>query len=350
MVDYSSPILQSSDDDIECLFEGGDSPIRNEVEIPRGGAMKSSPLASKSADLKWLPWVLSICAVYIVALPWISFAIILDYLVLHRWRLTLPGLESTELLKVTMALHMAAGAVIMIFYPLQLIPWLRMHYISVHRWNGTACFTVTLLCVAAGLVFIAAKGKLVGGWNMTAAFAAAGMSMAACAIMSWRFARLRQFTRHRNWAIRAFSQIISPFLYRFWYNAVGLLGYRLPEPYEHGEGEVCREDDDVCTAYLRPFDALHCWTYWLFSLAIAECILFVLRKEEEEKEHTLISDPRKIKISIRSTTGYGAFSETVEPINNKPCRPFFITERCFFIGGVVSAIATLAIAAGSFTM
>lgn len=85
MVDYSSPILQSSDDDIECLFEGGDSPIRNEVEIPRGEAMKSSPLASKSADLKWLPWVLSICAVYIVALPWITLCCIAGASLFRAW-------------------------------------------------------------------------------------------------------------------------------------------------------------------------------------------------------------------------------------------------------------------------
>ena len=273
------------------------------------------PISSR-VPIWWLPWLVFFLMIYIFALFWVDYAILQRYLIDGDWNAALPGLGTTTLRKLTMGGHMTCGAVSLLLGPFQFVPFLRRkHFCGCHRWSGRVYIVCALLSSALGIIFIGLKGKLVGGWNMSLAFFCGGFTNAVVAYQTWKTAReaKRQvfvvveeddgdddyqhrlstlvpsttttasndihtshpsFVHHRNWGIRSYSQILSPMLYRYWYVALSLWDlYAVPVTPERGG--VCLEDD-TCPDYSRPFDALHCWTYWLFSLAVAEVLIYFL--------------------------------------------------------------------------
>lgn len=233
-------------------------------------------------------------ALYAFTLPWINFAILQRYfLQKDQWGDALPGLDTTPYRKFTMRGHMATGAICLILGPLQFIPQLRSFYPKIHRWSGRIYCSCAMLSCCFGLIFIALKGQLVGGWNMTVAFSCAGVTIGVLGFKAWQTARAAKvsasssagssttgtldFTAHRNWGIRSYSQILAPMLYRYWYICLQLFGlYRVPVPPRLGG--VCRNDIDICPDYLRIIDMMHCWTYWLTALGVAELIIYYLPK------------------------------------------------------------------------
>lgn len=149
---------------------------------------------------------------------------------------------------------------------------------------------------------------LVGGYNMGASFSFAGFCIAYFAYMTWKTAPTKNndnhhnennhnrytIEDHRNYAIRSFSQIIAPVLYRYWYSLLILLKmYRTPYMYNTNDGKnnlVC-DDRNVCHDFLRPFDAVYCWLYWISSWIVAEIIIACLPKHQQQQKqtHTMIS-------------------------------------------------------------
>ena len=121
-------------------------------------------------------------------------------------------------------LHMISGAVATVLAPLQVIGALRMRWPSLHRWGGRVLVGAALLTGVAGLVYILARGTI-GGWDMSLSFGIYGALMILCATQSYRFARLRVFSRHRRWALRLFVLAIGSWLYRLhyglWFMATG---------------------------------------------------------------------------------------------------------------------------------
>lgn len=265
------------------------NPSNNDTEVPSNDGDNVPLISPNNFDGRdasqtriWAtPWVLMLIALYMFAVPWVISNILLRYFLKPDWGTALPGLDSTPLRKVTMGGHMSMGAISLLIGPFQLIPWLRRRFPVMHRWAGRIYCSCAMLSSVFGLIFIALKGQLVGGWNMTAAFAAAGAAIGILAFKVWQTARLAKlssvpmdYTSHRNWAIRSYSQILAPMLYRYWYLAMDLFKMYTP-PLMPSTGLVCH-DDDVCPDYLRIIDMLHCWTYWLSSLAVAEVIIYFL--------------------------------------------------------------------------
>lgn len=231
------------------------------------------------------PWVIMLVALYAFAVPWVIYAILMRYFLKPEWNAALPGLDRTIWHKVTMGGHMACGAIAMLLGPIQFIPYFRRPFFAiVHRWSGRLYCTCAMLSSLLGLSFIALKGELVGGWNMTVAFSAAGATIGVLGFKVWQTARAakasapRDFTSHRNWGIRSYSQILAPMLYRYWYLCLYI--FKLYDPPDRlNMGLVCGSDD-VCPDYLRFLDKLHCWTYWMTSLAVAELIIYYLPEHE----------------------------------------------------------------------
>lgn len=96
------------------------------------------------------------------------------------------------------------------------------------------------------------------------------------------------YTVHRNWAIRSFSQVLAPMLYRYWYISMDVLGiYQGPMPLRLGG--VCNEDN-TCPDYMRWLDCIHCWTYWLSSLAIAELIIYNLPSDSSRSFQRIVGE------------------------------------------------------------
>eukprot|EP00934_Nitzschia_sp_Nitz4_P004750 Nitzschia sp. Nitz4//scaffold32_size149145//64408//65493//NITZ4_002880-RA/size149145-processed-gene-0.124-mRNA-1//-1//CDS//3329548072//4740//frame0 len=227
-----------------------------------------------------IPWVITFLSVYSFAIPWMIVDILFRYFLEPQWGAALPGLDRTVLLKVTMRMHMAFGAVCLLIGPFQFMSTIRKSFPVVHRWSGRIYCSSAIMSSISGLSFTCLKGRLVGGWNMTAAFATAGVFFGICAFKAWQTARLAKvsatpdYTSHRNWAIRSYSQVLAPMLYRYWYVCLDIFNlYKVPLP-PHSGGQ-CRLDD-ICPDYLRILDEMHCWTYWLTAWAVAELLIYYL--------------------------------------------------------------------------
>lgn len=123
--------------------------------------------------------------------------------------------------------HMITGAMLTLLAPLQLLTPLRQRYPVVHRWTGYLFFIAALITAIAGLGFIVAK-RTIGGPVMDVAFAAYGACVLVCSIQTVRYARARNFTVHREWALRIFVLAIGSWLYRMqyglWFAVMGETG------------------------------------------------------------------------------------------------------------------------------
>mmetsp|Transcript_23315 Transcript_23315/g.55272 ORF Transcript_23315/g.55272 Transcript_23315/m.55272 type:complete len:324 (+) Transcript_23315:578-1549(+) len=204
---------------------------------------------------------------------------------------------------------MTAGAIGMLLGPIQFAPYIRKHHRVLHRWTGRFYCTCGMLACFFGEWFIVLKGRLVGGWNMTAAFAVAGLAIGYTSFMTWKTSRNAKFSattatatasttsnrdavgrpnrhnfeNHRNWAIRSYAQMVAPALYRYWYIFMEIFGlYRTPKPLRNGG--YC-DEHDFCPDYARLLDAAYCWIYWISAGIVAEIIIHYLppiaKKEEQ---------------------------------------------------------------------
>ena len=214
-----------------------------------------------------------------------NFAILQRYWIKNNWNDSLPGLDKTTMRKFTMRMHMTTGAIAMLLGPLQFIPYLRS--VKVHRWTGRLYCICGMLSSIFGLWFISLKQRLVGGYNMTAAFSFAGIAIGVLSYKAWQTARAARYAKeqsqadnkatfvtHRNWGIRSYSQIIAPALYRYWYVMMDLFNlYKTPTPLRLG-GQC--DENDFCPDYARTWDAIYCWVYWISAWIVAEIIIYCL--------------------------------------------------------------------------
>lgn len=63
-------------------------------------------------------------------------------------------------------------------------------------------------------------------------------------------------------------------LYRYFYAVLGGFGV----VYSPDESISC-DEMDVCDYFLKPFDAIHAWTFFIFPLLFAEAVVYLLRDE-----------------------------------------------------------------------
>lgn len=75
---------------------------------------------------------------------------------------------------------------------------------------------------------------------------------------------------------------------KFRYRAAAVLGYRIVESYDGGSGQTCNSNN-VCHDYLRPFDAIHVWTYWIFSLIVGEIIVHAMRRNDRKDLESILA-------------------------------------------------------------
>jgi hypothetical protein len=270
--------------------------------------------------LAW-PWIIFFLFLYVFVLFWINYAIVQRYWILHNWNDALPGLDKTSLRKFTMRSHMTAGAVALLLGPIQLLKLRRqpaspasgcpnlllplLRCCRIHRWSGRIYCTCAILSCIFGLWFIALKKRLVGGYNMTASFALAGCAMGYTSFRAWQTARVARYSvittstntsstssstnnnnndssktswrlvqQHRNWGIRSLAQILAPALYRYWYTMMQLFHmYRVPVPLRMG-GHC--DANDLCPDYMRRWDSIYTWLYWISAGLVAEIIIYFL--------------------------------------------------------------------------
>lgn len=113
---------------------------------------------------------------------------------------------------------------------------------------------------------------------MGIAFFTYGLVFGTCALMTAYFARKREFRRHKNWAIRSYSQILASMLYRYFYAVLG--GFQAVH-FDSEESLHC-DEMDVCDYFLKPFDAIHAWTFFIVPLLFSEAVIYLLTDQSKQ--------------------------------------------------------------------
>jgi hypothetical protein len=176
----------------------------------------------------------------------------------ERWNRILPALYSptTPVATGGLALHFAAGGVILILGCIQLIGTVRDRHPRLHHWLGRVYVSAAILAGVGGLTFIVAKGTL-GGRVMDVGFALYGVLMLVAAVQAFRHARARRIEQHRAWALRLFALAIGSWLYRMDYGFWLLL--------THGAGHT--------RDFRGPFDLAMAFFFYLPNLVVAEAFI-----------------------------------------------------------------------------
>lgn len=177
---------------------------------------------------------------------------------LTQWNKILPGLYDPGDTSATIGIgiHFMAGGLILILGCFQMLDILRRRYPQVHRWSGRLYVFASIFAAIGGLSFIFIKGT-VGGWVMDIGFGLYGILMFVAAVETIRYARLKEFEKHRSWAIRLFALAIGSWLYRmdygFWFSITNGYGHTADF---HG-----------------PFDRIMSFFFYMPNLLIAEVII-----------------------------------------------------------------------------
>ncbi|ETX15449.1 hypothetical protein OCH239_16645 [Roseivivax halodurans JCM 10272] len=154
--------------------------------------------------------------------------------------------------------HMAAGALVTLLAPVQLLPVTRARNPRVHRTLGYVTLTAAAVTGIFGLLYIALRGTI-GGPLMSAGFALYGALLLIAAANTAYHALDKNRPRHRAWALRLAVLALGSFLYRLhywvWYAATGGAGSN--------------------EAFTGPFDVVNFIAFYLPYLIILE---FVLRR------------------------------------------------------------------------
>ena len=197
--------------------------------------------AARSLPARLLGWT----GAALVAVAWLSAALFGTYMVFHyagalaagtpeQWNANLAGLFDARAPASTagIAVHFAAGGILLLLGPVQLLGGVRRRWPAFHRWSGRVYAACALLAGLGGLVFILVSGTI-GGVPMSLGFAGYGALMVVAAVQTWRHALARRepgrLEKHRAWAIRLFALAIGSWLYRmdygFWFLFTGGLGH-----------------------------------------------------------------------------------------------------------------------------
>jgi len=101
------------------------------------------------------------------------------------------------------ALHVLLAAIVAFGGALQLVPQLRARAAAFHRWNGRVFLATAMAASLAGLEMTWLRGKtptLAGALAITLN----AVLVLVFAVLAWRYARAREMTAHRRWALRAY--------------------------------------------------------------------------------------------------------------------------------------------------
>jgi hypothetical protein len=100
---------------------------------------------------------------------------------------------------------------------LQLVPQIRSSAPKFHRWNGRFFVVGAMIAAIGGLYLMWVRGT-VGDTSQHLGTGLNAVLIIAFAAMAWKYARARNFTAHRRWALRLFLAVSG-----VWFFRVGLL-------------------------------------------------------------------------------------------------------------------------------
>ncbi len=225
-------------------------------------------------------FLLKLAGILLVTVSWISAATFGIYIfgfylgavprgLMAQWNATLPKLYEANTPAATLSIgaHLATGAILLLFGPIQLLGAVRNRFKALHRWVGTIYVAAAAIAGLGGLGFILIKGTI-GGLPMNIGFGLYGVLMVLCAVMTYVNGRARRQDSHRAWAIRLFALAIGSWLYRMDYGFWLLLS--------HGAGHD--------KTFSGLFDIVMAFAFYMPNLIAAEAFI----RARREPTHPLL--------------------------------------------------------------
>ncbi len=213
-----------------------------------------------------------------------------------RWNKVLPHgyIEGDWIGNLVMGLHLFFAAIIIFGGPLQIMPQVRRRFPTFHRYLGrTYVFTAVLISLD-GLTMVWTRGG-VGDMLQHISISIQSIYIIAFAILAIYFAKKRDFTQHRVWALRLFMVCSG-----VWFFRLGLTLWLLIHQKPVGF------DPETFTG---PFlTCLSLFTY-VFPLSLIVLEVYLRAKRSENKSFHYVS-ASLVFISTLLTAG-GIFAATM---------------------------------------
>lgn len=133
----------------------------------------------------------------------------------ERWNHVMPRgyVPGDTVGNVALMSHVLIAVLIMLGGALQLLPAIRRRVPTLHRWVGRGYMTSVMLTSLAGLFLVWTRGAA-GDLLQHIAISLNAVIIITCAAFAWRAARARDFTAHRQWALRTFLAAGGVFYFR----------------------------------------------------------------------------------------------------------------------------------------
>jgi tetratricopeptide (TPR) repeat protein len=133
----------------------------------------------------------------------------------QQWNRTMThGYTPSHPMKnLVVAIHLGSAFIILLSGAIQLIPTIRHHFPSFHRWNGRIYFATAFAVSLAGLYMMWFRGT-VGDLPQHLGQSLDAVLIMLCSAMALRYALARDFKTHRRWALRLFMVVSASLFIR----------------------------------------------------------------------------------------------------------------------------------------
>jgi len=124
---------------------------------------------------------------------------------------------------IALGAHLFIAFIITIGGTLQLVPWIRTHAPSFHRWNGRLYIVIAFVTSLAAIYMIWTRDTFGGILVNDISVSTNGVLIMVFAAMTIRTAMARELDVHRRWALRTFIAVSGVWFVRVMYAFLGIV-------------------------------------------------------------------------------------------------------------------------------
>ena len=157
------------------------------------------------------------------------------------------------------SIHFIGAAYMSMAGAFQLVKYIRKTMPILHRWVGRFYILASLIASIGGNCFILFKGSY-GGRQADYAFLTYGIIFLLSGVMTYVYARKKDYQLHKLWAWRLYSLSLAAWIYRFDYYSWMLF-------FGHGDKAWLHKED-----YRAPIDYWINWMFYVPGLVVVEIV------------------------------------------------------------------------------
>ena len=214
----------------------------------------------------------------------------------ERWNNVLPHgyVDGDWKGNLVVGIHVLLAAILTIGGPLQIFPLTRRKMPTFHRWLGRIYVITAIIVSAAGLIMIWTRGG-VGDLTQRISISIQAFYIITFSVLTFQYARNRQFDKHRAWALRLFMVTSG-----VWFFRIGLMFWLVVN------GEPVGFDPKTFTG---PF--LTTLSIGVYALPVSLIILEIYLYAQRKSNNTLSFFTAAIILLFAFMIGIGVFGATM---------------------------------------